>query len=76
VLVTAEGTRVWESPRLVTRHTHGTGCTLASAIAAALASGASVPEAVRDAEEFTWQALAAAFAPGAGQFIPNRFFEQ
>jgi hydroxymethylpyrimidine/phosphomethylpyrimidine kinase len=55
---------------------HGSGCTLASAIAAALASGASVPEAVRDAEEFTWQALAAAFAPGAGQFIPNRFFEQ
>ncbi len=41
-----------------------------------LASGASVPEAVRDAEEFTWQALAAGFAPGAGQFIPNRFFEQ
>ncbi len=55
---------------------HGSGCTLASAIAAALASGASVPEAVRDAEEFTWQALAAGFAPGAGQFIPNRFFEQ
>ncbi len=55
---------------------HGSGCTLASAIAAALASGASVPEAVRDAEEFTWQALAAGFAPGTGQFIPNRFFEQ
>ena len=55
---------------------HGSGCTLASAIAAALASGASVPEAVRDAEEFTWQALAAGFAPGAGQLIPNRFFEQ
>ena len=55
---------------------HGSGCTLASALAAALASGASVPEAARDAEEFTWQALAAGFAPGAGQFIPNRFFEQ
>jgi hydroxymethylpyrimidine/phosphomethylpyrimidine kinase len=55
---------------------HGSGCTLASAIAAALASGASVPEAVRDAEEFTWQALAAGFAPGAGQLLPNRFFEQ
>ena len=55
---------------------HGSGCTLASALAAALASGASVPEAVRDAEEFTWQALAAGFAPGKGQFIPNRFFEQ
>jgi hydroxymethylpyrimidine/phosphomethylpyrimidine kinase len=55
---------------------HGSGCTLASALAAALASGASVPEAARDAEEFTWQALAAGFAPGAGQFIPNRFFER
>jgi len=55
---------------------HGSGCTLASALAAALASGASVPEAARDAEEFTWQALAAGFAPGAGQLIPNRFFEQ
>ena len=55
---------------------HGSGCTLASALASALASGASVPEAVRDAEEFTWQALAAGFAPGAGQFIPNRFFER
>jgi len=55
---------------------HGSGCTLASALAAALASGASAPEAARDAEEFTWQALAAGFAAGAGQLIPNRFFEQ
>lgn len=55
---------------------HGSGCTLASALAAALASGASVPEAARDAEEFTWQALAAGFKPGAGQFLPNRFFER
>jgi hydroxymethylpyrimidine/phosphomethylpyrimidine kinase len=55
---------------------HGSGCTLASALAAALASGASIPEAVRDAEEFTWQALAAGFKPGAGQLIPDRFFER
>jgi hydroxymethylpyrimidine/phosphomethylpyrimidine kinase len=55
---------------------HGSGCTLASALAAALASGASVPEAARDAEEFTWQALAAGFKPGAGQLLPNRFFER
>ncbi|OGA73736.1 MAG: hydroxymethylpyrimidine/phosphomethylpyrimidine kinase [Betaproteobacteria bacterium RIFCSPLOWO2_12_FULL_65_14] len=53
---------------------HGSGCTLASAIAAALASGRGVPEAVRDAQEYTWQTLAAAFAPGRGQFLPNRFF--
>jgi hydroxymethylpyrimidine/phosphomethylpyrimidine kinase len=55
---------------------HGSGCTLASAIAAALAGGASVPEAVHEAQEFTWQSLAAGFAPGAGQLIPNRFFQQ
>src|SRR5262245_24727670 len=53
---------------------HGSGCTLASAIAAALANGLRVPEAVRDAQEFTWQALAAGFRPGGGQLIPDRFF--
>jgi hydroxymethylpyrimidine/phosphomethylpyrimidine kinase len=53
---------------------HGSGCTLASAIAAALANGLAVPEAVRDAQEFTWQALASGFRPGAGQCIPDRFF--
>ena len=55
---------------------HGSGCTLASALAAALARGLAVPEAVRDAQQYTWQALAAGFRPGAGQFIPQRFFKQ
>lgn len=54
---------------------HGSGCTLAAAIAAALANGVELPEAVRDAQEYTWQALCAAFRPGAGQWLPNRFFE-
>ena len=53
---------------------HGSGCTLASAIAAALANRLAVPEAVRDAQEFTWQTLASGFRPGAGQCIPDRFF--
>ena len=53
---------------------HGSGCTLASAVAAALANGLGVPEAARDAQEYTWQALAAAFRTGAGQAIPDRFF--
>lgn len=53
---------------------HGSGCTLASAIAAALANGLGVPEAVRDAQEYTWQSLAAAFRSGAGQLVPDRFF--
>ena len=51
---------------------HGSGCTLAAAIAAGLAHGAAVPEAVQAAQRFTWQALADAFRPGAGQAIPYR----
>ncbi len=53
---------------------HGSGCTLASAIAANLANGLDIAEAVRDAQEYTWQALSAGFRPGMGQFIPDRFF--
>ena len=53
---------------------HGSGCTLASAIAAQLAKGHAVSEAVREAQDFTWRALAAGFRSGAGQLLPNRFF--
>lgn len=53
---------------------HGSGCTLASAIAATLANGLDVPEAVRDAQEYTWQALSLAYRPGMGQHIPDRLF--
>jgi hydroxymethylpyrimidine/phosphomethylpyrimidine kinase len=55
---------------------HGSGCTLASAVAAALAKGRGMPEAVREAQEYTWQALAAGFRSGAGQLLPNRFYRQ
>lgn len=53
---------------------HGSGCTLASAIAAALANGLEMSDAVREAQEYTWQALAGGFRPGMGQFLPDRFF--
>jgi hydroxymethylpyrimidine/phosphomethylpyrimidine kinase len=53
---------------------HGSGCTLASAIAGCLAGGASIEDAVRDAQDYTWQTLANGFRPGMGQFIPDRFF--
>ena len=53
---------------------HGSGCTLASAIAAAIANGLETPEAVREAQEYTWQALAGGFRPGMGQLLPDRFF--
>ncbi|MGW5400627.1 bifunctional hydroxymethylpyrimidine kinase/phosphomethylpyrimidine kinase [Streptomyces sp. NPDC003952] len=54
------------APRHGNRHTHGTGCTLASAIAAGLAKGLAVPEAVTAAKEYVTGAIAAGFALGAG----------
>ncbi len=53
---------------------HGSGCTLASAIAALLAQNVDLPEAVREAQEYTWQSLNAGFRPGMGQHIPDRLF--
>ncbi len=53
---------------------HGSGCTLTSAIAACLAHGLSMEEAVAEAQEFTWQTLKAGFRPGMGQYIPDRMF--
>jgi hydroxymethylpyrimidine/phosphomethylpyrimidine kinase len=53
---------------------HGSGCTLASAIAATIANGLAVPEAVRDAQEYTWQTLKHAYRTGMGQLIPDRLF--
>ena len=65
VLVTAAGIRVWESPRIDTRHTHGTGCTLASAIAAGLAQGLEIEHAVDRARGYVQRAIAS--APGFGR---------
>jgi hydroxymethylpyrimidine/phosphomethylpyrimidine kinase len=53
---------------------HGSGCTLASAIAGCIAGGASIEDAVRDAQDYTWQTLKNGFRAGMGQFIPDRFF--
>ncbi|MEU6607394.1 bifunctional hydroxymethylpyrimidine kinase/phosphomethylpyrimidine kinase [Streptomyces shenzhenensis] len=54
------------APRLDNRHTHGTGCTLASAIAVGLAQGRSVPDAVAAAKEYVTGAIASGFALGGG----------
>ncbi|MFF8292997.1 bifunctional hydroxymethylpyrimidine kinase/phosphomethylpyrimidine kinase [Streptomyces sp. NPDC016309] len=54
------------APRHDNRHTHGTGCTLASAVAAGLALGLTVPDAVRRAKEYVTGAIAAGFALGGG----------
>ena len=53
---------------------HGSGCTLTAAIAACLAHGLSLEEAVGEAQEYTWQTLKAGFRPGMGQHIPDRLF--
>lgn len=53
---------------------HGSGCTLASAIAGCIAGGASIEDAVRDAQDYTWQTLRNGFRAGMGQFIPDRMF--
>jgi hydroxymethylpyrimidine/phosphomethylpyrimidine kinase len=65
VLATAAGTEVFRSPRIVSRHTHGTGCTLASAIAAGLAQGMALRDAVARARGYVAAAILA--APGYGR---------
>ncbi len=66
LLVTAQEERVFEHPRLDTRHTHGTGCTLASACAAGLAQGLPLADAVERAIAYTAEAIARAPGFGAG----------
>jgi hydroxymethylpyrimidine/phosphomethylpyrimidine kinase len=57
---------VFRAPRLDNRHTHGTGCTLASAIASYLALGYGVPDAVQRAKHYVTAAIAGGFALGGG----------
>ncbi|CAG0965544.1 hydroxymethylpyrimidine/phosphomethylpyrimidine kinase [Burkholderiales bacterium] len=52
----------------------GAGCTLASAIAAMLANGLDLPDAVREAQDYTWNALRKAYRPGMGHLLPDRLF--
>ena len=53
---------------------HGSGCTLASAVAALLAQGLDIEEAVKAAQEFTYEALKRSLRLGMGQNIPDRLF--
>ncbi|MEA3037158.1 MAG: hydroxymethylpyrimidine/phosphomethylpyrimidine kinase [Sphingomonadales bacterium] len=67
LLVSPHGhVRRWESPRIDTRHSHGTGCTLASAIATYLGEGRPLEEAVERARDFVRRAMLAAPGFGAG----------
>ncbi|MFF6776283.1 bifunctional hydroxymethylpyrimidine kinase/phosphomethylpyrimidine kinase [Streptomyces sp. NPDC012637] len=66
-LLTDGSEELWlRAPRHDNRHTHGTGCTLASAVASGLAKGLTVPEAVRQAKEYVTGAIAAGFSLGGG----------
>jgi hydroxymethylpyrimidine/phosphomethylpyrimidine kinase len=68
ILVTPDHVQIFASPRLQTRSTHGTGCTLASACAAGLAQGLSLPGAVERAHRYVQEAIRTApgFGHGAG----------
>jgi len=65
-LVTADGVRWFEAPRIATPHTHGTGCVLSAAITAGLALGDDLPAAVARGRAAVRAAIAAGFALGAG----------
>lgn len=65
-LVTHEGVERFEAPRLETRNTHGTGCTFAASIAARLAWGEPLANAVRGAKWYVRRAMAAGLPYGAG----------
>ncbi len=66
ILATSAGLEVIESPRIETRHTHGTGCTLASAVAAGLAQGMTLSDAVRRGVAYVHAAILAVPGFGAG----------
>ena len=53
---------------------HGSGCTLAAALAANLARGLEIGDAVYEAQDYTWHSLAHGFRPGMGQHLPDRMF--
>ena len=73
VLVDEAGTESWRHPKLDTTSTHGTGCTLSSAIAAGLALGRPLREAVADGLDFAHRAIAEAPGLGSGHGPLNHF---
>ena len=74
VLVTDRGMNIMERPRIETRHTHGTGCTLASAIAVLIGQGYSLEEAVQGAGDYLHEAIRHAPELGAGTGPVDHFW--
>jgi len=65
----------FSAPRIETPHTHGTGCTYSAAIAAGLANGLPLRDAVRRAKAYVTQAIREGFAPGRGVGTLRHFIE-
>jgi hydroxymethylpyrimidine/phosphomethylpyrimidine kinase len=65
------GIRSYRWPRLPASY-HGSGCTLASAVAAGLARGLDLETSIAEAQRFTWEALNQGARLGRGQYLPNR----
>lgn len=64
------------TPRVKTRHTHGTGCTFSAAIAARLAAGRAPLDAISEAKDYLYGALSHAYPVGAGHSPVHHFFAQ
>ena len=75
ILYDGEGFHEFSGPRIQTRNTHGTGCTFASAIAAFLARGETVPEAVRRAKDYLSEAIRQAYDIGQGHGPVHHFWQ-
>ncbi|MCG7599636.1 hydroxymethylpyrimidine/phosphomethylpyrimidine kinase [Halomonas sp. McH1-25] len=71
-LHTPETSRQWRWSRLPGQF-HGSGCTLASAVATRLAVGESLVAACEQAQQFTWESLRHGWQPGTGQALPRRW---
>jgi hydroxymethylpyrimidine/phosphomethylpyrimidine kinase len=67
--------RAWRRPRIDTKHTHGTGCTLSAAIAAGIARGDELTSAVDRAVRYVSRAIAAAPGLGSGHGPLNHFVD-
>ncbi len=72
-LLGPEGEETFHWQRLPDEY-HGSGCTLASSIAALMAHGLDPFTAITEAQEYTWNSLAHAYKTGQGQYFPDRFF--
>lgn len=77
VLATSQGLKIFESPRVDTRHTHGTGCTTAAALACGLAKGLTLQEAAQNAKDYITHAIKAGqdLQIGHGAGPVQHFFE-